>query len=489
MKPITQTKPKKMSNPNIIKHETPATYQPPAEVVKEGKQIIIPEGMSYKEAIDWIQKQEAAEETPVAVHAEIECFPLDGVLALARAMKQVYGFAQVKPRDGFWGPVPPVIVDVPVSATQTEMAVIGKLCPPAWEGGYLTVQISNVKPILNIQGNIKRKHEAGVKGLIALTRELLKTSSIYKGQAVSVDLSYMTQEARDNERGFDPIDDAPKFMDLDGITEDSLILNDVTQFELRANIYTLIEQTEACQQNRIPLKHGALFMGSYGTGKTLTARVMAHKCVANGWTFIYLKNANHLSNALRVAELYAPAVLFAEDIDQAMTGERDEELNEILNTIDGVDTKGKAIVTILTTNHPEKINPAFLRAGRIDTVIHMQAPDAKTAVRFVHVFAKDDEGRALLADQQDLTQAGTELAGFVPAFIAEAVQKAKRFAIHREGANITGKLLGDDLVLAAKALKKHAAMVERKDDQTPEQQFAAGQVEAFRYLFRQRNKE
>jgi len=69
----------------------------------------------------------------------------------------------------------------------------------------------------------------------------------------------------------------------------------------------------------------------------------------------------------------------------------------------------------------------------------------------------------------NLSDAGKELAGFVPSFIAEAVQKAKRFAIHREGNEIMGKVTANDLVLAAKALKKHIAMVEKERKPTAEE--------------------
>ena len=238
---------------------------------------------------------------------------------------------------------------------------------------------------------------------------------------------------------------------------------------MKANIYTLIEQTEACRKNKIPLKHGCLLMGPFGTGKTLCASVTAAKCVRNHWTFIYLKNCKHLAHALRMAQLYAPAVVFTEDIDQAVSGERDDALNEILNTIDGVDTKKAPIITILTTNNPLKIEPAFMRAGRIDTVISFDAPDAKTAIRFIHMYAKDVHGDSLLAADQDLTEAGAAMGGFVPAFIAESVQKAKRFAIHREGGDIMGKLMAEDLVLAGQALRKHTEMVNRKPDPTKEE--------------------
>lgn len=433
------------------------------KVTRGGEQIVLPEGMSYGEAHQWLAAQEEAEEKVVNIGDNIPCFPLDGIVALSRALREVYGFTDLRDTVGRWGEkVTATLYQVETSNGQLETAPIGRLAVPKWEGGYLEAKLI-AEPVLLLSGHVKRKYEAEVKQILRLTRKFLQENSIYKGQAISVDLSFIEKEM------FDPTNDAPKFMDIKDVSPDMLILNDVTDFELRANIFTLIERSDVCLSNSIPLKHGALFMGPYGVGKTLTARVCAKKCVDNGWTFIYLKKTRHLANALTLAQMYAPALVFGEDIDQVMTGGRNQEVNKILNTIDGVDTKGKPIITILTTNRPDLIEPALLRAGRIDTVISFDAPDAKTAVRFVQHYAKDEHGHSLLIPGCDLTDAGEELAGFVPAFMAEAVQKAKRFAIHREGGNIMGKVTAEDVLLAAKALKKHIEMVKRKHKLTDAQ--------------------
>lgn len=436
------------------------------QVIRQGSKIILPEGMSYPEGRLWLTRQEEAEEKNVGIYDQIPCYPLDGAVALMSALKEVFGFASLQDTPGFFGSSPPMLVQVPLFNGSFETAPLGRIGIPKWEGGYISTHVDD-DACLHVKGEIKRKFEAEVKGVIKLTREILKTSSIYKGHAVSIDLEWM-----EGEEAFNPITDAPKFMDTAAIDEDALILNEVTQFELKANIFTLIEQTEACRRNSIPLKHGCLLLGPYGTGKTLTARVMAKKCERNGWTFLYLKSARHLAKALRLAQLYSPAVVFTEDIDQAVDNDRDEAVNEILNTMDGVDTKDQPVITILTTNHPDDIQPGFLRAGRIDTVVSMEAPDEKTAQRFVEKFAISDNGVSLLVPGTDLTEAGKALSGFVPAFIAEAVQKAKRFAIHREGSNINGKVTGHDVMVAAQALRKHAKMVDRKSAPTDEERVA-----------------
>src|SRR4029077_1351830 len=194
----------------------------------------------------------------------------------------------------------------------------------------------------------------------------------------------------------------------------------------------------------------------------------------HGWTFIYLRRAVDLAEGLRLGQLYSPAVVFVEDVDTVVKGDRDESVNDLLNTLDGVDTKSHPIITILTTNHPELIQPAFIRAGRIDTVIRFEPPDEQACRTFIKLFTTDDEGRSLLAPDQDLTETVKALGGRWPAFICEAVAKAKRFAIYREGNDIVGKMLAADITLAAESIRAHMKMAEQQKGPTDMEKLGKG---------------
>lgn len=156
-----------------------------------------------------------------------------------------------------------------------------------------------------------------------------------------------------------------------------------------------------------------------------------------------------------MAAMYAPSVLFAEDIDNVINETRDKHTNEILNVLDGVDTKSQPIITVLTTNHLEKIHRSFLRAGRVDTVIEMQLPDPKTAWRFVQLYGRNAKGVSVLAPDINEAAVGDAFQGVLPAFIAEAIQKSKRYCI------LTGaELLTEEvLIKSANAIKHHASLL------------------------------
>jgi ATP-dependent 26S proteasome regulatory subunit len=61
-------------------------------------------------------------------------------------------------------------------------------------------------------------------------------------------------------------------------------------------------------------------------------------------------------------------------------------MNEILNTIDGVETKGRSILTIFTTNHHKRINPALRRPGRIDLIVNFSNPNKDTVKKISEKF-------------------------------------------------------------------------------------------------------
>lgn len=433
-------------------------------VRREGTQIIIPAGMTYPEARLWISRQEEAEEKNVAISASIPCFPLDGVIALKRAMTEIYGFTAYADTPTFFGPKPPVMVQVKLSDGQYETAPIGRIQPPMYEGGFLNAHCTEMA--LSVSGEVKKKFEPQVKQVLDLTSRYLREQSIYRGRAFILDLAWMEGEDSMVSDRFNPVTHAPQFMDVSDVDENGLILNQETMFALTSNIFTLIEQSEACKQNGIPLKHGCILVGPYGTGKTLTARVTASKAVRNHWTFLYLKTPDRIAHTLKMAEMYAPAVVFTEDIDHVVGEDRDDDVNVILNTLDGVDTKDKPIITILTTNDVDSINAAFLRPGRMDTIVRFLEPDAEAALKFVQLYGRDDDGRSLIAPLTDGEKAevGAALAGYVPAFIAEAVQKAKRLAIYECGTNIEGKVTGAHLVGAAGVLRSHKKLMEREDE-------------------------
>lgn len=125
----------------------------------------------------------------------------------------------------------------------------------------------------------------------------------------------------------------------------------------------------------IPYRRGYLLFGPPGSGKTSFIQALAgdldyNICILN------LSEANLTDDRLNHLMNHIPerSLLLLEDIDAAFN-KRDQTddsgyksgvtFSGLLNALDGV-ASSEETITFMTTNHPEKLDPAILRPGRVD---------------------------------------------------------------------------------------------------------------------------
>lgn len=158
---------------------------------------------------------------------------------------------------------------------------------------------------------------------------------------------------------------------------------------------------------------------------------LARMAVNKGWVFIYLKNPSELAESIRMARTIDRSghgcIIFTEDIDQVTRGNRDAAMQDILNTLDGGDTKDMNVISLFTTNHIELIEPTFLRGKRIGTIISMGDLDAKTADLFIRKSFEDGD-YVIKDDLTDVCQFISEN-HIAPAFMAEIIEKVKAIMV------------------------------------------------------------
>lgn len=143
----------------------------------------------------------------------------------------------------------------------------------------------------------------------------------------------------------------------------------------------------------IPYKRGYCFYGPPGTGKTTLALALASEMGKS----IYCLNLNCLIDDSKLNGLFANipnnAILLIEDIDRVFVGrenvdkkkEEQVSFSGLLNCLDGAMAK-HGLVTIITTNYIEKLDPALLRPGRMDVKIKVDIPDAEAISEFLTMF-------------------------------------------------------------------------------------------------------
>lgn len=405
-----------------------------AEIVYHGDKITIPEGMSVTDAIDTLERQRDYLEEEVEISRVFDAFPWDGANALSICLQKKYGWAAAEGTPSFFGKRPPKMITIEVAYGETKRIPWGRFSLPGVDGFIQTsAQMKNGRVSFAIVGQVKRKDEKPVEALFNEIGEYLKVNSIYAGKAIKI-------RFRDDEGKLLEMPE-PKFLDTSHISRDMLVYSQDVEEAIATNLFTPIERLTDCIANGIPVKRGVLLGGPYGTGKTMAATVASKLAVDAGITYLYVPHCDELADAIEFAKQYdrTAAVIFCEDIDRALNGERSVEMDDILNILDGIDTKASKIIVVLTTNHLESINPAMLRPGRLDAIINVNAPDAEAVTRLIRLY-----GEGTIAKDTDLEPTGKLLAGTIPAVIAEVVKRAKlvQLQLQERGTkveNITGE--------------------------------------------------
>lgn len=420
-----------------------------AQVVHHGTQLIIPDGMTKIDALKTLVASIEYEDQDVCLSRKLDVFPYDGAKALDLVLTQMFGWSQVTSTPTWFGPQPPELIDVRTGPDTFIQVPWGTFAIMGIEGsiqvGVARTQEGRYQ--FAMTANIKRRDEATVKNIFDLVTEHLKQNSIYRGHAIKI-------KFRNDSGDLMPMP-TPEFIDTDKIDETMLIYSKSVYDAINTNLFTPIQRLADCIANGIPIKRGVLLGGTYGTGKTLGASVAAKYAVQAGITVVYVARAKELPEALEFAKQYsAPAcVVFCEDIDREMSdkGEegRTEEMDQILNLIDGLDTKSHNIMVVVTTNELKRIEPALLRPGRLDAVIEVTPPDAEAVERLLRKYGVD-----AIEPDTDLSEAGLLLAGENAAIVAEVVKRAKLSQIKflKPGEKVR-KLSASALVDASRTMK------------------------------------
>jgi len=418
-----------------------------------GTKLIVPEGVELDTAIKALTLKMKEEEQSIRINTTLPIEVAEGMVGFLRVLEREYGFVTNSGKMGFFGMRPPEYLGIETSPGKRESIPVGQLQIPGIEGWLTpTYGLQHNRVVFKVEGECKGKDRHKVDAIIAMVEEECKRNSIYRGHAIMA-------EFKDIEDTKSLEDTFPTFAKLNAIQPDEVIFAKITEEQIAVSLFVPISKTKACRENNIPLKRGILLEGPYGTGKTLTAAATATLCSQHGWTFIYLKDVMNLAKAYAFAAQYQPAVIFAEDIDQIINGEDSEnEINDIQNAMDGIETKGVEVITVLTTNHIDKITRAMLRPGRLDTVVPVRAPDKEAAIRLVRMYAGN-----LLDPNYDLdaSNVGDVLDGEIPAIIREVVERSKLAALRRESGVLT--LTPNDIEVTALGMKAHMNLLKTKE--------------------------
>lgn len=446
-------KPETVHVVNIVEHDGP---------------LALPKGMKVEDGIKVLQRELEYRNETVGINAQIPGFLPDVLHAFFMACKEKFGWVSNKPTPGFFGPNPPVMITIQTSLDTHVEVPWGGYELPGVEGLIQTsVTRKDGRLIFTIAGEVKRRDEGTVLQIVEATKKYLLEKSIFKSQAFRITF-------RDADGNIKQVPE-PVFIDINRHLKDELVFSPDVDAAIRTNIFVPLVHTDLVRDLGVPIKRGVLLYGKYGTGKSMTSTVAADLATANGWTFLLAERPDELADILRLARQYAPAVVFCEDIDRVMSGERSLSMDEILNIVDGVESKSAEIMIVLTTNHVDDINQAMLRPGRLDAVIEVKPPDAQAIERLLRQYSN-----GLIDDSEDISEAARILDGEIPATIKEVIVRSKLAAIDRDPTTRfgPGSVTGPDLITAALSMRNQIDLLAERapDERSPLEK--AAQIEA-----------
>lgn len=411
--------------------------------------------MPYPDFLTYAENEIKQSKRMATFNYKLLCFKDDGVYQLNRAIEDKFGVVAASKNDN------PSGGDDTVQTIEVSLADGRRIKVPygdidlseLGEGSVISISYNSDNHTLYIKGKCQFKFTSLIDEIIDETKYLLATDSIYKNQALEItDLN------------------SPLIMNLSNIEAERMILSESTEIALRP-LEARIMHPQRCIERGIPLKYGVLLEGKYGTGKTLIAFKTAIKAIRNNWAFIYLKDPKLLAETLRMCKVIDRTghgvVVFCEDIDQVTRGTRDEAMQDILNTLDGGDTKGMNVITVFTTNHIELIEPTFLRGKRIGSIISLGGLDAKTA----EIFVKESfNGSFVMEGDFSNIYKMIEEKEIVPAFMAEIIEAVKSNMLFADDPN---KLVPIYLENSVKSYLSQVNLAKTKDmSVTTEQAYA-----------------
>jgi AAA+ superfamily predicted ATPase len=196
--------------------------------------------------------------------------------------------------------------------------------------------------------------------------------------------------------------------------------------------------TEKARKYGLPPPKGVALIGIPGTGKSLTA-----KMVANLWSLSLIRldigalfgsfigqSEENTRKALKLAEAVAPCVLWIDEIEKGLSmgdGDAGTSMRVFASILSWMQEKTAPVFIVATANDITKLPPELLRRGRFDEIFFLDLPTSteRKAIFKVHIRKRQRDPKNF-----DIDALAAACPGYVGAEIEQAVIEAMYIAFN-----------------------------------------------------------
>lgn len=257
-----------------------------------------------------------------------------------------------------------------------------------------------------------------------------------------IEVGKVENEAKDNVTGHKQKYKGNGFADIAGM--------DALKEQLQSDVINLLKAPGRAKELGLSIPNGILFYGPPGCGKTFFAERFAEEI---GCSYMYVLCSDVASPYIhggqgKIAKIFeearkvAPTILFLDEVEAMITDRNKHntvseqgEVNEFLAQLNNCGAEG--VMVIGATNNPKLIDPAALRAGRLELKIYIPQPDEATRRELFHIGLRDR--RTELGIDYDKLARLTE--GRVSSDIKLIIDTAARIVFKRNIESITQDIL------------------------------------------------